>query len=99
MFQRKTQSITDGRAQPSNRPRTKPLYSASSDSMARLPLKPWTAILSWGCPLFPGLPGGPISPAVDGLASRRNFNIFLVMGLARGMRRVDGVAAARRLLR
>ena len=37
VFQRKTQSITDGRAQPSNRPRTRPLYSASSDSMARLP--------------------------------------------------------------
>ena len=47
----------------------------------------------WGCPFVPGAALRPDIP-VGGLASRRNFNIFLVMGLARGMRRVRGAAGA-----
>ena len=59
LLHKNMQSMTLGKAQPRSSPLTKPLYSASSDSIARLPLKPWTAILSRGaalCPLLPGLP-------------------------------------------
>ena len=93
VFHRKTQSMTDGKAQPSNSPRTRPLYSASSDSMARLPLKPWTAILCYGAaPLPRRRRGVPISRrrAVDVQPARRWKFWSLLLSLTPSMRRSRG---------